>query len=461
MSETLSYPLFLCALLAMSAALRQRSLGRHAIAVGLMALTVLTRTEMVALIPAFACAILLLSWTESRTVSGRPFWRTLWSFKWAWLVYGVGVLVLLLHAAGASVGYPDSVPTGLPEAAQLGSLLDPVRPEAIPMNVVLHIAELDLYSGIIPFAAFVLVAFSALAGRDTDRSRMEFAAVGVSAGMWLIAMAATYETTFKLHGALTTHVFDRYDFYVVPLFVIALVVWIEDGLPRPPWITVVALAAALLPLALPLDVLIDGAEWGTSTSTVGVVPLVWASELIGDGLLLKALLLFVTSVLATAFLRAERAHGWVLVRMCAVVFCMSSVLVTVSNLRLSERLREDAGHNALDWIDDAVGPSSDVAIVWPGRETNLLDERTALREAEFFNRSIGPVYDLEAPLSAGFPSTGVTLRDDNVVTAPGRQVSSTYVLAHESLGVLGNRIASDTGSGLVLYRVAGPVRVMR
>jgi hypothetical protein len=172
------------------------------------------------------------------------------------------------------------------------------------------------------------------------------------------------------------------------------------------------------------------------------------------------LLLCFTSTLALVFLRAQPQRSWILVRMCAVVFVLFTMLVTVSNALLSERVSRNAGHNHLGWVDESVEHGEQVAIVWLGNIQHLR-QRVALREAEFFNRSIGPVYDLQQPLLVGFPSTSVQVRTNHVVTTAGNQVHATYVLAHRSLRVVGRPVASDNGSGLVLYRVAGPVRLRR
>ena len=52
----------------------------------------------------------------------------------------------------------------------------------------------------------------------------------------------------------TLRIEERNMFYVTPLFLIALLLWIERGLPRPqPATAVVAVFAAGLPLVVPYD----------------------------------------------------------------------------------------------------------------------------------------------------------------------------------------------------------------
>lgn len=468
MSESLSYPLFLCAVLSMTVALERPSLGRQLVALAVIALTALTRVEMIVLFPAFACAILLLAWMESRAETSPSFWRRLSTYKWTWFVYGAGGVALLIAAVGGtreifrSAGLGDGVPTGLPSGSQLPLLFDPVRFEAVPTNVVRHVAELDVYSGVIPFAAFVLVTAMTLRIATADQARANFVVLSLATAVWLIALAALYETSFKLYGVFATHVFDRYVFYLVPLFVIALVVWVEDGLPRPRRTTVVtAITAATLPLALPLDSLLTNREWGTCTCTVGMVPLFWTKLIVGSGWPLKFTLLVFTSTLAICFLATRGDRGWRLVRISSCVFVVFTILVNLSNQLLSNATRRDVGRNSLAWVDQSVPQNTDVAILWRGDNTRPQPDRLALREAEFFNRSIGPVYDLQDRFAAGFPSTKVSIRNGRVVTTAGQEVHPRFVLADRSLGVVGHVVARDGGSGLVLYRVTGPVRLSR
>lgn len=473
MSESLSYPLFLCAVLSMTAALERPSAGRQLTALIAIGATVLTRAEMVVLFPAFACAILLLGWTETRTGTSPSFWRRIWRFKWTWLVGAAGGLAALVFVGGDIVGssVPDrllrsagrggGVPTGLPNGSQVRLFVEPIRLEAVPANLVRHLAELDVYSGVVPFAAFALVALATLGLRTATGSTTRFVVVGVSTGLWLVALAAVYETTFELHGFSSAHVFDRYTFYLVPLFVVALVLWVEEGLPRPRRLTTgIALAVALLPLALPLDRLLESGSWGTNTGTVGLVPLVWAKDVVGDGWLLTALLLCATCALALVFARLPASRGAMLVPVCAVVFVASGVLATASNVKLSVGVSQSVGQSDPAWIDRAVGSAGRVAIVWRGTSAQPPPERSALRDAVFFNRSVVRVYDLEDPLSTGYPSTGVTVRRGGEIrTEAGSRVNARYVLARRSLRVVGRPIARDEGSGLVLYRVVGPLRV--
>jgi hypothetical protein len=446
MAESLSYPLFLTAMVAMVAALGQPSYRRQLAAMAAILLASFARAEMFILFPAFACAIVVLARFEARRGSEQSFTARVLAFRVTWIFEGIaGLLVVVLGAMG-SLG---------PHVALLRS----IRPSAVPANILWHLADLDFYSGVIPFAAFFLVAGAMFTARTASRTESAFIVLSATVAASVIILAAVFESAFKLSGVSNTHVFDRYDFYLVPLFVISLLLWVEKELPRPRYLLAVAAGAALLPLSLPLESLLTGREWGTSTSSVGLVPLWWAKALIGGGWVLRAVLLGFTCTLALALLRTGIDRRWRLVRISGQILLFFTLLVGVSNVWLSEKARTTSGRNELGWVDKAVGPDTTVAIVWSGDNTRPPPQRLALREAEFFNQSIGPVYDLQDPLNAGFPSTRVTIGRKSVLDAAGRAVRAAYVLAPGSLAIRGQPLIRDPGSGLVLYRVSGAIRI--
>ena len=59
------------------------------------------------------------------------------------------------------------------------------------------------------------------------------------------------------------------------------------------------------------------------------------------------------------------------------------------------------------------------------------EQPLTLWENEFFNRSVGPVYDLHQRSIGGLPETKLTQRADGVLLANGEPVRSRYVLSEE------------------------------
>ena len=151
-----------------------------------------------------------------------------------------------------------------------------------------------------------------------------------------------------------------------------------------------------------------------------------------------------TGALALAFLITT--GRWAVARAAIYLLLLFSVMTGASNWLLSEDAR-DAGVRELTWVDDAVGPSSTVAILWRGDRRFPPSHRTALRQSEFFNRSVGPVYDLRHPLAGGVPSTQAMIRGGVVVDSAGRPVRAGYVMAHRSLAVKGRPVARDRARG--------------
>ena len=88
-----------------------------------------------------------------------------------------------------------------------------------------HVAELDLYLGVVPVAAFVVLAF---AWRSLDAPQRAFMAGAAALTGWLLLEVAAFAT---LPGV--ARVEERNMFYVAPLFLIALLLWVQLGAPRP------------------------------------------------------------------------------------------------------------------------------------------------------------------------------------------------------------------------------------
>jgi hypothetical protein len=435
MTESLVYPVFLAAVYAILVTLDRPTVWNQLAALTAAGLATLARPQMATLLPALVTAILVVGWTDAR--AGRGSFRgRIGAHRVTWLAAGV--------VAGAAVVAALLVPSG-----SLGghvAVLDQVELGSAPAKLLYHVAELDLYSCVIPLVAFVLVSAAALRSTSEPRPLQIFAAASTAIAGWLLVLVAVYTTAFP-------HVYDRYLFYLVPLFVIALIVWTTRGVHR---LSRVALAvvgvAVLLPLTLPLDSLLNGREWGTSTSTVGLVPWVWIGFGVGHGWALRALTIVFAAVFALELVRARPDRGYALARLVALTFVVVSLLVGISNTALSRTALPRVGQPA-NWVDRQVGDSGQVAIVLRNGDKQVMpwQRRYALWEAEVFNNSIGPVYHLEEPLPDGLPSVRVAVAGGRLVTVGGEPLDARYALAHRSLRIDGKPIAQSRRTGLVLY----------
>jgi hypothetical protein len=310
-----------------------------------------------------------------------------------------------------------------------------------------HVSELDLSLGVLPFAALLVLA---LGLRALPRPEKVLIAATVAVSFWLVLEVATFasEQSFRVE--------ERNMFYVAPLFVIALLVWIDRGLPRGTvWATAGIIVAAALPGALPYSSLIG---LNALSDTIALIPLGWLVE---RGLGLDDVGLVVVFVCAGAgllFLLIPKRYALVLPLLVLVYFAVSQASIQSKHHQQSlESLYGGISAPPLhrDWIDRTVGSSAHVAAVWTGNT-----DKFTIWENEIFNRSVGTVYATGPPLPGDLAETPVTIsRASGVLVGPGGHVvRARYALADTSLALEGKVIAQDVNKRMVLYRVNGPLR---
>ncbi|MFL5919189.1 MAG: glycosyltransferase [Gaiellaceae bacterium] len=440
MTETVFYPVFACAALALVLALERPTAARQLVLLLLCLLAFLTRSQAVALVPAAATAPLLLAWLDRRRLA-----RAIAEFRvlYAALVAALfGVLVVQL-ARGRS---PFDV---LGSYSVTGDAS--YHPGQVLKWLLYHVAELDLYLGIVPFAALLLLASM---GRALDRPLRVFLAATLPLTAWLLLEVAAFAS------AWSPRVEERNMFYVAPLFLVALLAWIARGLPRPALATALAaVAAAALPGALPYHRLIDTSA---ESDTLALMPLWWLHEVALNLDTVGVAVVAAAAALGAVFLTISPRFALVLP---ALVFAWFAF--TTERLERFDHGFPKASVGALyqgitasrrDWIDATVGRDADVAFVDANRDPT--QQPLTLWENEFYNRSVGPVYDLGGNSSGGLPVTTVRERDDGVLVRPdGTPVSHDYVLASSSLPLAGEVVGQDDLRGMVLRRTGGTVGI--
>jgi hypothetical protein len=314
---------------------------------------------------------------------------------------------------------------------------------------VYHIAELDLYLGIVPFAALLLLAATA---RSLDRPARVFVVATVSLSAWLALEVAAFASSISFR------IEERNLFYVAPLFLIALLVWIERGLPRPGRATAVCAAiAAALPGVIPYERLIDTPA---ESDTLALLPFWWLQEHLITIAEVVLVAVAAAIVLACAFLLVPRRWAYLLPAVVVAWFLFATERIEdfdhgFPKASIGARYQ---GIKVLhrDWIDRAVGRNADVAFVWANTDKNA---QFRLWENEFFNRSVGTVYDLDGPSPGSLPETRLTQQADGTFLADGDPVAAQYVLADHRVHLAGRVVAADTGTGTVLRRPDGPLRI--
>jgi hypothetical protein len=425
MTENVFYPIFLWLAFALVLALERPTLVRQLVLLALCALAFETRAQTVALVVAVLSAPLVLAWIER----GRA--RRLAAFVPLYAAVGAAaVLTVVVEVArGRS---PAAVLGNYSVTSNGGYRLWPVL-----KWLVLHLAELDLSLFVLPFAALLVLVANA---RHLDRRLRVFVAATTAVSVWLVLEVAVFASRYS------QRIEERNLFYLAPLFVIALLAWIERGQPRPPRaIVAAAVVAAALPGAIPFAGLLNITA---ESDTIGLQP--W--WYLGAGAAGVAAV-STAIVLGACFLWLPRRYAPALPALVAVGFLCTWLPVelwTHSFPRLARSAyAQGVGTAGKSWVDRAVGRNGDVAAIWAGGND------LAIWQNEFWNRSIKRVYGFGARLPGDMPETQTHVDQATGILVGVRE---RYVLAPTSVQLVGRRLAADPSKQLVLYEVVPPVR---
>ena len=436
MTENAFYPIFVCAALTLVLCLERPTLVRQLVLLAVCGLAYATRAQAVALVPALVTAPILLTWWR------REPWRSLLAFRW---LYGIlGGALVVVSAGELARGHSPVAALGAYETAghqhyAVGAVLK---------WLLYHVAELDLYLGLLPFTALVLLA---ALGRRLDGAAQAFLAAAVALSVWLVLEVAAFASLPTVH-----RVEERNMFYLAPLFFTALLLWVERGLPRPPRLAVpVVVAAVVLPTLLPYPSLL-GVQ--VQSDTLELLPWWWLQDHVISIGEIRWVVLGCAVVLGAVFLRLPRRLALVLPAVVLAYYAVT--LAPIENGRHGVRnaslgaLFQGITTGKRDWIDATVGRSARVAYVRSGRADAM-----TLWQNEFFNRSVGPVYELESPLGGGLPATEVRVdRRDGAILTGRRPVRTGYALTDGSVPLAGRVLAWDRTKGMFLYRTDSPLR---
>jgi hypothetical protein len=434
MTENAFYPVFLCAALALVLVLERPTGRRIAVLLAVSALAFATRAQAAVLVPAMLTAPLLLV-----AFRRRP-WRALMAYRWLY----VPVLTGLVLYAGVQALRGRSPLAALGAYRVAGEERYDVG--EVARWFLYHVGELDLALGVAPFLALLLLLLGArrLAQRD-----QAFLAAAVALSGWLVLVVAAFASRHSLR------VEERNMFYVAPLFLIALLLWIERGLPRPPILSAAAAwAAAVLPALLPFASLI-----GVSavSDTFGLLPW-WTVHEWGVPLDRLWIVVLAAGALVTAFMLVVTQPWGLALPAFVLAFFAASVQPVEERIRGASigSLFQGITRPDRNWIDRAVGADSTVAAVYSGR----LDHLTVL-ENEFFSRAVGPVYTLDAAMPGGLEQTPLTpeRRGGLLLDPGGNPVRAPYALVDDSVPLAGRTVARDERKGLAVLRVGGPLRM--
>ena len=421
MTESAAYAVFLWTMFAFLRALAAPSPRADAIAIVLVALAVLARTQFLVLALVLPLAAVL--------VDGR---RVLQRHR----VLAAASLVAAL--AGAVLG--GRVLGSYSVTATHGSPL-PLR--AFP-SAAEHLDVVGVGIGVLP----LLLGGAWLVTRRTPFTTLALVAIA------LVSLeAASYDVRF---GGGLAHVRDRYAFYVAPLLLLAFIAALRDGVPRAALAAVTGFFAATVLLH----------HFGSVAGLYVDAPAAVVNGFVTDagG---RAFVAFFAVVLALAITIVRIPPRLLVVGACAFVFAFSTGEAAAAWTRLlgghgpSGRPVTGVRGLVLDWADRVL-PSGAHTAIFPYTIPGEWAKSAILWwDVEFWNRSVARAYVLGGTWDyAPFPHTELSIDPATGVVA-GTENAPPYVIASQSdsrLRLAGIRVAQNYG--LEVLQVERPYRAL-
>ena len=422
MSENAFYPLFLCVALAMVLALERPTWPRQAALLALCALAYLTRVQALAFLPAILVApVLLGTWRA---------WRATYLYVAA---AGTAVLAAQWARGRSPLELLGAYATTGEQRSDVGEA---------SRWLLYHVAELDLYLGVVPFAA-TLVLFALW--RRLPRVLRPCLAATAAISVFLLVEVALFASIPSVQ-----RIQERNLFYLAPLALIGLLVWIDQGAPRPALgAGVAAVVAAALPAFIPYERLIGVSA---QSDTLMLLPLWSVHE---RGVALEDVVAVATgaaTLAALAFLVVQRRQAIVLAVFVFALFLVVHRPIAARMEYAAEGALADGMHKPQrDWIDRLVGDRGEVGVLWTGNAS-----RFSVWQNELFNRSVGRVFVVDRPMDGGLASTPLELDPRTGAFRP--PVDVPFVLTDGSVELAGTVVATDPPRNVTLYAIDPPLR---
>ena len=445
MTESLAYLTAAWALYATALALERPTLLRQLAVLATVAAAFLTRAQLGGLYLSWLLALGVL-WLIAP--DRRP--RTRRALYGLWPSAVPVVLTVLVLLGRLARG--DSPSESLGAYWELWRGYDPFE---VLRWVVYHLADIEVYLAVVPLAVAPIVLWRLLrSGRAGAEREASFAALFLSANaVGLLVVAAFTSTPWgydRLH--------DRYAFYLLPLWLVVLVVWLADGLPRPLVATAIGVGIALvLPAILPFHQLANEAGIDTVPGALWV----WVErQVAGPGPLSGSRLLaaFVIGLLVAVVLLPRRLALLVPVAVLAV-FAVTAVLAWDRMIGAPEDA-VFAGGLERAWVDELVPDDARVTKLYlesPACPTSATT-RHALFLTEFFNPTVDRAAYIGDSIPDGLPIERVEVESGRLVLPGGEPLEADYVLTQPGIELDGRRVGTGTAAGLVLWETDGPVR---
>jgi hypothetical protein len=444
MTENAFYPVFLVCVWLTLRAVESPTTRRQLSVLAAFGVAFLIRAQAIALLPAYLTAVVAVAALEAEHGARRKqVVRLARTYRSTLTTLAIALAIAVAVEAGR----------GRTPAVLLGAYsrtFSKLSVTGIPNWFLYHLADLDVYLGFVPLAvAFAVVPLALQAG--TARRLRLFVIVAISFVFWMMLLVAAFSTVPKALGQLH----ERNLFYVVPLFVIAFLIWLEDGERK--WPLAGFVVAALLPLTLPFSSLVTTA----ASDALALTP--WA------GFPWKAvpLLLAIAGCGAAVISHALRGRYALLL---VGVLVLSFEVIGANATWQANKILDGFGATSAnrDWIDRTVGRDADVAEIWiPAAPTCRSRSSFAKREGsfwrnEFFSRSIRRAYYIGRAPADNLPAAGLTIASDGQAKhEDGRTLSARYVVVDDTVRLRAPVVAHDTITRTTLYQTGGRVDFAR
>ena len=450
MTEVALYPAFVLALLAIAAALERPAVSTQLGALAAIGLAATIKMLAAVLVLAYVASIALFHWLDTRQAGHFGSRMRLYTPTWAALG-GAGLVW-----CGVLIAWRMSPLDLLGAYSVVVANIDVL---AVPWWALLHVAELDLYVAVIPFAATLGVIWRGVRRTAAPRERLFVALVVPSSLAVILAVSAFASTRYPGGSEYPENIArlgERNSFMLAPLFLIGLVLLFERQALSRNEIVVTAAVAAVLPALIPLDQFFED----PLPELTGLFPWIWINS--KDVVAWPAAWLLLGALLAGLYV--SRSRIVLAVAPIACVYAASTMLTYGGMASASTSTKSQGLGGAPDWIERAADGDS-VSVLWsesgPGRFAPYDATQSPLWLGEFFNRNVGRVFELGTPLPFGLPSTAVILQGDRVVLEDGTPADlGEIVLAPCHIHVSGEEIARDPSTGARLVRVGRPIQAI-
>jgi len=366
-----------------------------------------------------------------------------------WIALGGLVALGLLYFAFLMTRGTGSVPYRDVLLANY-SLVDGVR------VAIYYLAGLTLEIGVFPVSAFIILLGLALRAPGVSRGTRAFVAVALPTLLWFLLEIGLFGSRFA-----SSFPVERYSFYLEPLFLIGLVAWLHQGLPRPRVLTALAV---LVPVGLvvwfPLSKFIQDSPLYSSFGLYYFFNLVTR---LGTSAGHIELLASIGAVLAgLLFVFIPRRLGPIALALPLAIFFVAvsrSAFISLKTYGFFARYETGLGRDS-SWIEEAVGRNQPVTLLYTDGGADKFVTSQALMQAEFWNRNVNAVANIGSKELCPLPERDgrFDANTGHIEPAAGKgNLLGPVVVTSGALGLAGQRVASHPP--FVAYRVRGPAHV--